>query len=60
MSRSEKTFPSPKRRLTPEQRRSLELLATDPHDATGGQLVIAHGFETRMLAGLLTKGSPQQ
>jgi hypothetical protein len=32
------------------------LLATDPHGATGGQLVIAHGFETRMLAGLAHEG----
>ena len=53
MPRSEKTLPSPKPRLTQEQRRALELLAKDPHGATDGLLVIAHGFETRMLAGLV-------
>jgi hypothetical protein len=49
-------IPPPKRRLTPEQRRSLELLASDPHGATGAQLVIAHGFGTKMLAGLDHEG----
>ncbi len=56
MHRSEKTFPPPKPRLTREQRRSLELLASDPHGATGDRLVIAHGFETKMLAGLDHEG----
>jgi hypothetical protein len=56
MSRFEETFPSPKPRLTREQRRSLELLARDPHGATDGRLVIADGFETKMLAGLVHEG----
>ncbi|HKD28845.1 MAG TPA: hypothetical protein VKC66_23440 [Xanthobacteraceae bacterium] len=43
----------PKRRLTREQRRALELLAVDPHGITDRQLVLAHGFETKMLAGLV-------
>jgi hypothetical protein len=47
---------TPKPRLTREQRRSLELLARDPHGATGDRLVIAHGFETKMLAGLDYEG----
>lgn len=47
---------TPKPRLTREQRRSLELLAGDPHGATGDRLVIAHGFETKMLAGLDHEG----
>ena len=32
------------------------LLARDPHGATGDRLVIAHGFETKMLAGLDHEG----
>jgi hypothetical protein len=56
MSRSEQTFPPPKPRLTREQRKSLELLASDPHGATGGQLVITHGFETKMPAALDYEG----
>jgi hypothetical protein len=47
---------TPKPRLTREQRRSLELLASDPRGATGDRLVIAHGFETKMLAGLDHEG----
>jgi len=39
-----------------EQRRLLELLASDPRGATGDRLVIAHGFETKMLAGLVHEG----
>jgi hypothetical protein len=46
------TSASPKRRLSSEQRRALELLASDPRGATGHLLVIAHGFEMKMLAGL--------
>jgi hypothetical protein len=45
-----------RRRLTREQRRSLELVASHPHGATGDRLVIAHGFETKMLAGLVHEG----
>jgi hypothetical protein len=55
MHRSEKT-PPPKPLLTREQRRSLELLASNPQGATGDRLVIAHGFETKMLAGLDHEG----
>ncbi len=43
-------------RITPEQRRALELLARDPNGATGHLLVIAHGFEMKMLAGLVHEG----
>jgi hypothetical protein len=50
------TSASPKRRLTPEQRRALELLARDQNGATGHLLVIAHGFEMKMLAGLVHEG----
>jgi hypothetical protein len=39
-------------RITPEQRRALELIARDPNDL----LVIAHGFEMKMLAGLVHEG----
>jgi len=46
----------PWNRLSTEQRRSLELLASDPYGATGGRLVIANGFETKMLAGLVHEG----
>jgi hypothetical protein len=46
-------LPPPKPRLTREQRRALELLAQDPHGTTDGLLVIVHGFETKMLAGLV-------
>ena len=46
-------------RLSPEQRRALELLARDPHGATGHLLLIAHGFEMKMLAGLVHEGLAQ-
>jgi hypothetical protein len=46
----------PKPRVTTEQRRALELLARDPPGATGHLLVIAHGFEMKMLAGLVHEG----
>jgi hypothetical protein len=49
-------IPPPQHRLTREQRRSLELLVSDPRGATGDRLVIAHGFETKMLAGLVHAG----
>jgi hypothetical protein len=42
--------------LTPEQRRALELLARDPRGATAHLLMIAHGFEMKMLAGLVHEG----
>jgi hypothetical protein len=40
-------------RITPDQRRALEVLARDPRGATGHLLMIAHGFEMKMLAGLV-------
>jgi hypothetical protein len=46
----------PQRRLTREQRRALELLAVHQQGATDCLLVVAHGFETRMLAGLAHEG----
>jgi len=46
----------PKPHLNPEQRRALELLARDPRGATGHLLMIAHGFEMKMLAGLVHDG----
>jgi hypothetical protein len=45
-----------KPRLGAEQRRALELLARDPRGATGHLLMIAHGFEMKMLAGLVHEG----
>jgi len=46
----------PMARITPEQRRALEVLARDPRGATGHLLMIAHGFEMKMLAGLVHDG----
>jgi hypothetical protein len=43
-------------RLSAEQRRALELLARDPRGVTGHLLVVAHGFEMKMLAGLADQG----
>ncbi len=45
-----------KRRLGPEQRRALELLASSLHGATEELLVYGHGFSRRMLAGLVLAG----
>jgi len=45
--------PSRKRRLSPEQRRALELLTSSPHGTTEELLVFSHGFSRRMLAGLI-------
>jgi hypothetical protein len=47
---------SRKRRLSPEQRRALELLAGDRHGINEDLLVYAHGFSRRMLAGLVRSG----
>jgi hypothetical protein len=44
------------RRLTAEQREVLELLASDPHGATEELLVVAHGFDGDMIAGLVRSG----
>jgi hypothetical protein len=46
----------PMARITPEERRALEVLARDPRGATGHLLMIAHGFEMKMLAGLVHDG----
>ena|SRR5215470_20205128 len=45
-----------KHRLTPEQREALELLASDPQGATEDLLVLAHGFDSNMIAGLVYSG----
>jgi hypothetical protein len=42
--------------ITPEQHRVLELLAREPRGVTGHLLVIAHGFEIKMLAELAQEG----
>jgi hypothetical protein len=42
--------------ITPEQRRALELLVREPRGVTGHVLVIAHGLEMKMLAGLVQEG----
>ena len=48
---------SPSRpRLTAEQRQALELLASDPQGATEELLVLAHGFDGDMIAGLVHSG----
>lgn len=43
-------------RITPEQHRVLEILAREPRGVTGHLLVIAHGFEMKMLAELAQQG----
>ena len=45
-----------KPRLTNEQREALELLASDPQGATEELLVLAHGFDGDMIAGLVRSG----
>jgi hypothetical protein len=48
-----------KRRLSPQPRRTLELLsllASSPHGATEALLVRVHGFENDMIAGLVGAG----
>ena len=39
--------------LTAEQRRALELLASDPHGVAEGLLVLGHGFDSDMIADLV-------
>src|SRR6516225_3208475 len=56
MPRSEKTFPPRIRRLSPNARRALLLLATSPHGANEALLVIVHGLKRQMLAGLVRAG----
>ena len=49
--------PRRKRRLNPaHRRRALELLASSPHGATEKLLVVAHGFDGDMIAGLVSAG----
>ena len=49
--------PPRKRRLNPaHRRRALELLDSSPHGATTKLLVVAHGFEIDMIAGLVRSG----
>ncbi len=43
-------------RLTPEQRRVLKLLASSRHGATEKLLVVARGFDSDMIAGLVRTG----
>jgi len=43
-------------RLSTEQREALELLAGDPQGATEDLLVLAHGFDSDMIAGLVSSG----
>lgn len=47
---------SRRRRLSPEQRRALRLLADSPHGVTEELLVFSHGFSRRMLAGVVRAG----
>jgi hypothetical protein len=51
-------MPSPprKHRLRPEEREALELLASDPQGATEELLVLAHGFDSDMIADLVHSG----
>ena len=48
--------PPRKHRLSSEQREALELLASDPQGATEELLVLAHGFDGDMIAGLVHSG----
>ncbi len=45
-----------KHRLSPEQREALELLASDPEGATEELLVLVHGFDGDIIAGLVHSG----
>jgi hypothetical protein len=45
-----------KGRLTREQREALELLADIPRGVTEDLLVLAHGFNSDMIAGLVSTG----
>ncbi len=45
-----------KRRLSPDQRRALELLASRRHGVNEELLVLGHSFSRRMLAGLVRRG----
>src|SRR5215468_9516008 len=43
-------------RLNADERQVLELLASRPHGATERLLVLAHGFDSDMIAGLVHQG----
>jgi hypothetical protein len=43
-------------RLSAEQRRALELIASEPRGVAGHLLVVERGFEMKMLAGLTHEG----
>jgi hypothetical protein len=47
---------NPRRRLNPMRRRALELLAGRPNGVTKKLLVVAHGFDGDMIAGLVRTG----
>jgi hypothetical protein len=46
--------------LSTEQRQALELLASDPHGAGEELLVVAHGFDSDMIAAWYAAGSQPQ
>jgi hypothetical protein len=48
--------PSQEPSLSKEQRQALALLASIPYGVTEGQLVLAHGFDRSMIAGLVNEG----
>jgi hypothetical protein len=56
MSQRPTAAPPGKRRLDVEQRRALEMLASIPHGVTEDLLVLAHGFDSDMIAGLVQAG----
>jgi hypothetical protein len=47
---------SPKRHVSPEQRRALALLASSQSGINAALLVYGHGFKRRVLAGLVRRG----
>jgi len=51
-----KATPPRRRRLNPIRRQALELLASRPSGITKKLLVLAHGFDTDMIAGLVRTG----
>ncbi len=48
--------PSKQPRLSEEQRHALALLTSFPHGITEDRLVLAHGFDRDMIAGLVHEG----
>src|SRR6266403_1320170 len=51
-----KATPPRRRRLNPIRRQARELLASPPSGITKKLLVLAHGFDTDMIAGLVRTG----